>query len=141
VSDASCAQARHAPVVFPNGPVSIEIPIQSRDHMLDDASGLASSITPVRRAKGVEPSWDALVLVCKTCRKRRNGPRDVKAKGLALDIRKSAKSQGLKPRVLLTSCQGLCPKEATSVTTVRRDGGTELFAVQVSASQPIPRLF
>jgi predicted metal-binding protein len=86
-------------------------------------------MSAARTPKAIEPSWDALLLVCKTCRKRSNGPEDVKAKDLALQLRKSMKSRGVKTRVVLTSCQGLCPKGATSVTAVRRAGGAQMFAL------------
>ena len=76
------------------------------------------------------PSWDALVLACKQCRKRRDGPRDTKAKVIALTFRTAMKVQRLKSRTLLTTCQGLCPKGATAVTVTARDAKTRGFSVR-----------
>lgn len=63
-------------------------------------------------------SSDLLILVCRQCRKRRDGPKHLKAKDLASTFRVATKSRRLKARTLLTSCQGLCPKDATAVVTV-----------------------
>ena len=59
-------------------------------------------------------SAELMVLVCRQCRKRRDGPKHLKAKDLASTFRVATKSRRLKARTLLTSCQGLCPKDATS---------------------------
>ena len=74
----------------------------------------------------VEPNWHTLVLVCKDCRKRGNGPAD-KAKELGRACRQAGKAA--RPRVLLTSCQGLCPKRATCVSVASRDEPTRVYAI------------
>jgi predicted metal-binding protein len=85
----------------------------------------------------MRPSWQALVLVCKSCRKRSSGPKDVKPKALALELRRAAKAARVTTRVALTTCMGLCPKGATTVAVVRRDGTTDVLAVESLAASEL----
>lgn len=75
---------------------------------------------------------DALVLVCKACGKRSSGPaKQGKPKKLADEFKIAGKAARLKTRVVLTSCMGLCPKNATAVAVVRGgDAGPAQFAVE-----------
>jgi predicted metal-binding protein len=64
------------------------------------------------------PSWESLFLVCKDCRRRKDGPKHLKAKALAKAIKHQVKDSAPGARVVLTSCLKLCPKKATSVAFV-----------------------
>ena len=66
----------------------------------------------------VSPSWEFLVLICKDCRRRKDGPKHLKAKGLAKEIKHQVKERAPRARVVLSSCLKLCPKKATSVAYV-----------------------
>ena len=78
-----------------------------------------------------DPSWQTLVLLCKDCRKRGNGPAD-KAKELGRACRQAGKAA--RPRVLLTACQGLCPKRATCVTVASRIEPAQVYALDSTAA-------
>lgn len=84
---------------------------------------------------------DALVLVCKACGKRSSGPAKAgKPKKIAEEFKLASKAARLKTRVVLTSCIGLCPKNATAVVVTGGNRGATSFAVedrqQVSALLP-----
>lgn len=89
---------------------------------------------------------DALVMVCKACGKRSSGPRDARPKDVAKEFKRAGKDARLKTRVVMTSCMGLCPKRATAVATVARDGKPAQFAIEsldqvaatLSRDQPAP---
>lgn len=72
----------------------------------NDASGLEAA------------SWRAVVLVCKACGKRSSGPKKIKTKNAVAAARRIARSLEPRPRVLTTSCLGLCPKGALAVAMV-----------------------
>jgi predicted metal-binding protein len=61
------------------------------------------------------PKWDALLLICRKCRKRGEGAGDVKPKTLAKIAHSLLKEHEPRPRVVLTGCLGVCPKAATTV--------------------------
>lgn len=61
------------------------------------------------------PRWDAVMLICKECGKRKNGPRDLKAKTLVKLARGHLQAQRPRPRVVSTSCMGICPKHAIAI--------------------------
>ena len=82
----------------------------------------------------VDARWDSLFLVCKDCRRRKNGPRHVKPKALAKELKREASHNSVgKVRVVLTSCLSLCPKRATSVGFVGTDGAWRIVAVESDA--------
>lgn len=55
-------------------------------------------------------SWKGLLLVCKDCPKRSNGPNKLKAKDAVSAARQAAKEQRRRVRVVRCSCLGMCPK-------------------------------
>lgn len=63
-----------------------------------------------------------LVLVCKACSQRSSGPKALKSKVVAREMTQALRGASPRPRVLLTSCQGLCPKRAICVATVGGEG-------------------
>jgi predicted metal-binding protein len=66
----------------------------------------------------LSPGWESLFLVCKDCRRRKDGPKHLKAKALAKEIKHQTKDSAPRARVVLTTCLKLCPKKATSVAFV-----------------------
>ena len=80
------------------------------------------------------PAWNAVLLVCRECRKRGDGPRDAKPKALVHDLKQSVREQRPRPRVLLSSCLGLCPKRATAVARVGGEAGEARIAAVTSAA-------
>ena len=70
-----------------------------------------------------------MVLVCRDCRKRRNGPADIKPKSLLKLVRHAARGSCPKPRVVLTSCLGVCPRGATAVAAVSVDTAPQVICV------------
>jgi hypothetical protein len=66
----------------------------------------------------LSPGWESLFLVCKDCRRRKDGPKHLKAKALAREIKHQTKDSAPGARVVLTTCLKLCPKKATSVAFV-----------------------
>lgn len=75
------------------------------------------------------PSWDAVLLVCKACRKRAELPASLKSKTVALEIRSVIRDRKRRPRVLLTTCLGLCPKSAVAIAVFTRGGPPRIAAV------------
>lgn len=66
-------------------------------------------------------SWEAAVLVCKDCGKRSSGPRDLKVKAVASELKRSLRKVRPRPRCVLTTCLGLCPKGAVAVAVAGGD--------------------
>jgi predicted metal-binding protein len=81
------------------------------------------------------PAWDAVLLVCRECRKRGNGPREPKPKQLVQALKHSVREQRPRPRVLLTSCLGLCPKRATAVSRVGGSHGRAVIGAVTSLAE------
>lgn len=81
-----------------------------------------------------EPSWKSVVLVCKDCRKRSNGSGKLKPKAVASEARQTTKEAEPRPRVLLTTCLGLCPKGAMTIGVAGAAKGTRVAAVKTLAA-------
>jgi len=64
------------------------------------------------------PSWDAVILICKDCRKRKNGPQHLKSKALVKIARRDLRVLKPRPRVVAVSCLGVCPKRAIAVASL-----------------------
>ena len=75
------------------------------------------------------PKWNAVILVCKACGKRRGAPKDAKPKVLAGDLRTLTKRDRTRARVVLSPCLGLCPKGAVAVTRVGEASASSLVAI------------
>ncbi len=76
------------------------------------------------------PSWDAVFLICKKCRKRSKAPKGLKAKALAATVRAHSREQRPRPRIVLTSCLGLCPTGAIAVAFVGRGGWPRIVPIE-----------
>ena len=76
------------------------------------------------------PSWGVVYLVCKACGKRSDAPKRLKPKALAGLVRRASKGDKPRPRVLLTSCLGLCPKAATAVAIAGTGLATRVIAIR-----------
>lgn len=81
-----------------------------------------------------EPAWQAVVLVCNTCKKRKNGSKKLSGGALLRAIKHGLRSSAPKPRVVATSCLGLCPKGATAVALVASNGAPQITAIRERAS-------
>lgn len=79
------------------------------------------------------PRWDTVYLVCKACGKRGSGPKDFKPKVIAAAARQRSKMERPRPRVVFTSCLGLCPKAATAVARVGGDAAARIAAIRSPA--------
>jgi predicted metal-binding protein len=66
----------------------------------------------------LSPKWQAVFLVCKQCGERKNGPKHLKPKQLVSSIRSHVRDERPRPRILLSSCLGMCPKKAVALAYV-----------------------
>jgi predicted metal-binding protein len=73
--------------------------------------------------------WSTTVLICKECRKRSSGPRDLKPKAVASALKQAARGTTVRSRVMLTGCLGVCPKKALAILFVPRHGGAQIARV------------
>jgi hypothetical protein len=90
----------------------------------------------------LSPGWESLFLICKDCRRRRDGPKHLKARALAKEIKHQVKDSAPRARVVLTSCLKLCPKKATSVAFVGPLAKPRIAAIKSSAQlQDVLALF
>lgn len=87
------------------------------------------------------PSWNAALLVCNACKKRSNGPRGLKAKAVVQEARRALRDLKPRPRIVLTTCLGLCPKAALAVAFVGGGSEARICAIesagQVEAALPL----
>ena len=88
------------------------------------------------------PKWESVMLICKECGKRKNGPRDLKSKTLVKLARGQLKSEKPRPRVISTSCMGVCPKHAIAVAWVGSGTAPRLLYVgdEDGFADSVPRL-
>lgn len=77
-----------------------------------------------------KPSWEAAVLVCKDCGKRSSGPRELKIKVVVSELKRSLRKARPRPRCVLTSCLGLCPKGAVAVALAGGDKPARITAIR-----------
>lgn len=82
------------------------------------------------QAEFEKPSWETAVLVCKDCGKRSSGPDDLKVKGVASALKGSLRKIRPRPRCVLTSCLGLCPKGAIAVALAGGDKPARIAAIR-----------
>jgi predicted metal-binding protein len=75
------------------------------------------------------PGWTSLLLICKDCRRRKNGPKHLKATTLAKDIKHQVKEIMPGTRIILTTCLKLCPKKATSVAYISAAAEQSITAI------------
>jgi len=73
--------------------------------------------------------FETVLLVCKSCGKRSNGPKKLKPKEVAGLVRRASKRGDVRARVVLTTCLGLCPKTATAVARVTSGSPTRIVAI------------
>ena len=91
----------------------------------------------MKKDKGVpdtieSPDWASLLLICKDCRRRKNGPKHLKATTLAKDIKHQVKEIIPGARIVLTTCLKLCPNKATSVAYVSAAAEQSITAIKDS---------
>jgi hypothetical protein len=79
------------------------------------------------------PVLQSLLLVCKDCKKRSSGPGKLKPKAVSSEIRRATKDQRPKPRVVLTTCLGICPKDAMAIAFAGGADGTRVAEVRTIA--------
>ncbi len=77
--------------------------------------------------------WRDVVLVCRQCQKRGNGPKVLKAKPVAAALRAALKHAPQRPRVVLTNCLGLCPRGALAVVAPSAAQGAGAYAARSEA--------
>ena len=74
--------------------------------------------------------WDAVFLVCKACGKRSHAPKNLKPKTLVAGLRQATKAAASRPKIVLTSCLGLCPKKAMAVASVGAGQAPRIAAIE-----------
>ena len=67
--------------------------------------------------------------MCNACKKRKNAPRKLKSGELLREIQRGAHRIRPKPRVLATTCLGLCPKGAIAIALVAGNKVPRITAV------------
>jgi hypothetical protein len=83
-----------------------------------------------KHAAVLNPGWHSLLLVCKDCQWRKDGPKDLKAKALAKKIKHHVKDSAPRARIVLTTCLKLCPKKAISVAFVSPPAEPRIAAIK-----------
>jgi predicted metal-binding protein len=76
------------------------------------------SILDEATPEGSSPKWQAVYLICKQCGDRKNGPKRLKPKELVSSIRSHVRDERPRPRILLSSCLGMCPKKSVAIAFV-----------------------
>ena len=95
--------------------------------MQDEAadSEAAAPDTPERLRSRLK----SIVLVCEACPRRSKGPKRIGAKRVAKALRGACRDAGVaKPRIVLTSCLGACPKKAFTVAATGPGGDVTMLA-------------
>ncbi len=94
--------------------------------MNDPTAAPATATDPIR---SLSPGWQQIVMVCKACEKRSNGPKKFGAKKVARALLLALRQAGQpKTRTVQTSCLGLCPKRAVAVAACAPGGAVHVIA-------------
>ena len=90
----------------------------------------------------LSPDWDSLLMVCRECRKRKDGPKHLKAKTLAATLRVMTRYKTPQSRIVIASCLGLCPKKATAVAYTGTGSAPRIVAITSSTElqEMLPQL-
>ena len=77
----------------------------------------------------LKPGFDTAILLCRACGKRSDGPPKRETRETARRLRAAAREAGhRRPRVVLTSCLGACPKKAFTLAAAGTDGRQTMLA-------------
>ena len=88
------------------------------------------------RARPLTPRWNALIVVCKDCAKRDQGPKHLSTKDAVRALRDGLQQARSGARVVKAGCVGICPRRAITVTHLGPSGGPEVVAID-SADQAL----
>jgi predicted metal-binding protein len=81
--------------------------------------------------EAVKTRFETALLLCRACAKRGDGPPKKETKELARRLRGAARDAGHpRPRVVLTSCLGACPRKAFTLAATGADGRVAMVAVR-----------
>ena len=82
-----------------------------------------------RSPRPLRAGWKSVVLVCKACEKRSKGPKKITARDVARQLGRACRDAGVpRPRVVLTTCMGACPKKAFTVAAAAPSGDIAIIA-------------
>ena len=77
----------------------------------------------------MRPKFRSIVMVCKVCQKRSKGPKKLGAKAVAKHLGRACRQAKLtRPRIVLTSCLGACPRKAITVVAASPGKALEMIA-------------
>lgn len=80
-------------------------------------------------AEILKPGFATAILLCRACGKRGDGPAKRETRETAKLLRGAAREAGHpRPRVVLTSCLGACPKKAFTLAATGADGRVRMLA-------------
>lgn len=66
----------------------------------------------------IKTKFVGVVLVCRECEDRKNGPSKLRTKDARREIKRGLIQSAVRLRIVECSCLGLCPKKAIAVTAV-----------------------
>ena len=77
----------------------------------------------------LKPGFATVLLLCRACGKRSDGPPQKEAKDASKRLRQAAREAGHpRPRVVMTSCLGGCPKKAFTLAATGVGGAVSMVA-------------
>lgn len=88
------------------------------------------------RDDATRPGWSTVVLVCKDCKKRRDAPNKMKTRAVVAEIKGALRDQRPRPRVVTSSCLGICPTGRLVVAAVGVEADAR--AVSVASLDEVP---
>ena len=92
-----------------------------------DTQGIADA--HAHMPEPLRPGFRSVVMVCRLCERRSKGPRKLRAKEVAKALSRACRRAGVpRPRMVLTSCLGACPKKAITVVAARPGATLEMLA-------------
>ena len=84
---------------------------------------------PKLEPRQLRPGFRNVVMVCRICEKRSKGPKKLAAKEIATHLSRACRgAEVARPRIVLTSCLGACPKKAITVVAVGPDQSLGMIA-------------
>ncbi len=66
-----------------------------------------------------KPPFQAVVLVCRECEGRKNGPEHLDSRQVRKGLKHALRDQKPRARIVESSCLGTCPKKALMVAAMR----------------------
>jgi hypothetical protein len=77
----------------------------------------------------VQPQWNEIVLICKDCKRRNDGPKKIKTRAVVAETKAVLRDRRSRPRVVMSTCLGVCPKSELAIAVAGSAAGPRVVTL------------